>query len=95
MRLCLQRERKFDLAVKYGIFSELYGIIGDIKQKRYTKKDAIDREGVESTVYYFLKKTKNIHLLDEISDIVERHCKKLPNIDFDLLGEDINKIITT
>lgn len=95
MRLCLQREGKFDLAVKYGIFSELYRIIGDIKQKRYTKKDAIDREGIESTVFFTLKKTKNIHLLEGITDIVERHCKKLPNIDFNLLGEEVDKIITT
>lgn len=94
MRLCSQREGNFDLAVKYGIFAELYTIIADIKQKRYRKKDVIDREEIESTVYYFLKKTKNGHLLENISDIVERHCKKLPNIDFNLLGEDIDKIIT-
>lgn len=59
MRLCLQRERKFDIAVKYGIFSELYQVIGDIKQKRYSKKDAIDREGIESTVYFFSRKQIN------------------------------------
>jgi hypothetical protein len=95
MRLSLQREKYYDLAVKYGIFSELYQIIGDIKQKRYTKKDAIERDGIESTVYFFLKKTKKFHLLQKMTDIVEFHCKKLPNIDFKLLGEEVDKIITS
>ena len=95
MRLSFQREGKYDLAVKYGIFSELFSIIGDIKQKRYSKKDAIDREGIESTVYFTLRRTKKLHLLIEISDIVERYCKLLPNINFNLLGEEIDKIITT
>lgn len=95
MRLSLQREKYFDLAVKYGVFSELYQVIGDIKQKRYTKKDAIDREAIESIVYYFLKKTNKFHLLDKVTDIVELYIKKLPNIDFKLLGEEIDKIITS
>jgi hypothetical protein len=94
MRLFLQRERKSDLAVRFGIFSYLSWAIGLYRQKRNDElKTYTSRERFEDTIRKLLKKAKKEYLIEKVSTIVEEQIKHLPNIDYGELAKRIDEVV--
>ena len=94
MRLFLQREKKFDLAVRFGLWSYISWAVGLHRQKRKAELEGyIDRDNIEENVVALLKKAKKLNLKDELVDVVEAETKALPNIDFGKLGRKIDEIV--
>jgi hypothetical protein len=94
MRLFLQREKKFDLAVRFRIWSCISWAVGLHRQKRNAElKYYISRGNIEANVITLLKKAKKLDLKNELVDIVIGETKQLPNVDFAALGRRIDTII--
>jgi hypothetical protein len=94
MRLFLQREKKFDLAVRFGLWSYISWAVGLYRQKRKAElEDYIDRENIEENVVALLKKAKKLNFKDELVDVVEAEAKILLNVDIAELGRKIDEII--
>ncbi|MFH0947486.1 MAG: hypothetical protein V1833_00600 [Elusimicrobiota bacterium] len=90
MRLFLQREGKYKIAIKHGIFFCLYLAIGFYKQNR---KDQIDFYFAKENIIKLLKKADKEHSLDKIALLVEEQRKCLPNIKFGEVGRQIDMLI--
>lgn len=94
MRLFLQCEKKFDLAIRFGIWSYISRAVGLHRQKRKAElKDYIDRENIEENIGALLKKAKKLNLKNELADVVEAETKVLPNVDFGKLGRKIDELV--
>lgn len=94
MRLFLQREKKFDLAVRFGIWSFISWAIGLARQKRTRELNSyISRSNVADCVENLLKKAKKSDVLDELTQLVVSERKRLPNIDVADLGRRIDAIL--
>lgn len=93
MRLFLQREGKGELAVRFGIFSYLSRATGLYRQERKDElKKYTSREAFERTIRNLLKKPRKEYLVERISTIVEEQIKRIPNIDFGELAEEIDEL---
>lgn len=94
MRLFLQRENKYDLAIRFGISSFISWAVGLHRQKRKSElKEYIERENIEVTVIALLRKAKKLKLKDKLTEVVESETKTLPDIDFADLGYKIDEIV--
>jgi len=93
MRLFLQRENKYEKAVKFGVFSHVMWSTGLLKQKRRGElKELNTTVQIQKLADKLLKKTKT-NCKDELVAIIEDSIKHLPNIHFGNLGKDIDKLI--
>lgn len=93
MRLLLQREQRCQEAIKYGIFSHLLWGIGLHKQGRKQElRSYLSRHAIKTMLQELLKKAKKDDLSVELYDALEKHLKRFPNINFPLLGRNINSI---
>ena len=93
MRLFLQREQCCQEAVKYGIFSHLLWGIGLHRQGRKQElRSHLSRHALKTMLQELLKKAKKDDLSIELYDLLERHLKTFPNINFPLLSRNINSI---
>ena len=94
MRLFLQREKKFDLAVHFGILSYISWAIGLFHQNRVDElKGYIEDENIESNIIPLLKKAKKLNLKDELVAVVVAEIKLLPNVDFANLTNHVDAVI--
>lgn len=94
MRLFLQRENKYDLAIRFGISSFISWAVGLHRQKRKSElKEYIERENIEVTVIALLRKAKKLKLKDKLTEVVESETKTLPDIDFADLVHKIDEIV--
>ncbi|MGI8545112.1 MAG: hypothetical protein ACR2MD_16765, partial [Aridibacter sp.] len=76
MRLFLQRENKYDLAIRFGISSFISWAVGLHRQKRKSElKEYIERENIEVTVIALLRKAKKLKLKDKLTEVVESETK--------------------
>jgi hypothetical protein len=95
MRLFLQRERKFDLAVRFGVLSYMSWAVGLHRQRRKAElRDYIARKNIEDNVVALLKKAKKLPLKDELVILMLGEAKQLPNVDLESLGKGIDAILS-
>lgn len=95
VRLFLQRERKFDLAVRFGVLSYISWGVGLHRQRRKAElRDYVARENIENNAVALLKKAKKLRLKDELVTIILDEAKQLPNVDLESLGERIDAILS-
>lgn len=93
MRLFLQREHRCQEAVKFGIFSHLIWAIGlDRQARRQELRSHMSKNAIKTMLLELLRKAKNEDSLAEFQQIVDGHSKSFPNINFPLLGRQINSI---
>ena len=93
MRLFLQREHRCQEAVKFGIFSHLIWAIGlDRQARRQELRSHMAKNAIRIMLLELLRKAKTEDSIAEIQQIVDDHVKSFPNINFPLLGRQINSI---
>lgn len=81
MRLFFQREKKFQTAVSYGIYSMLLWNLGLHRQKRFNQLYQPEhKEFIKERITPLLKKAKRLDLLNSVVDIFIQELNKLPNI---------------
>lgn len=91
MRLSLQRESKNDLAVRFGIFSHIYWLIGLHKQARRRElEEHLSSDTLRELVQKLLKKAKKSERVDELLAVISTHVARFPNIDFNAFAESID-----
>jgi len=96
MRLFLQKEKRNQDAVKYGILSHLSQAYGLYKQKRKTElKRLVNDENLEKLIQKLLKKAKKIDFYEKIFSLIKHEVKKIPNINFDELGNMIDNLLNS
>lgn len=94
MRLFLQREKEFDKAVSYGAFSIICQALGLYNQKRTTEFNAVtERLHVIDRITSLLKKSKKVHLLEQVADVIQNDLMALPNISFEHFAKKIEVIV--
>lgn len=90
MRLFLQREKDFDNAVSYGIFSLISQALGLYNQKRNNELKEISKISfITDVITPLLKKSKKLHLLNDLIYITQNQLNKLPNISFEQFKQEI------
>ncbi len=93
MRLFLQREKKVNLAGRFGIWSFLCWARGlSVQRRKAELRSMIGRENIEGMVIDLLKKTKRRDLLEPIADIVETELQALPEIHLAFIGHRIDEM---
>lgn len=94
MRLFWQREGEPRLAVKYGILSHVYWLVGLHRQGRRAEfRDCANREMIDDVLKPLLKKAKSLQHITYICDLLESEVRKLPDINLTSLGEDIDRVV--
>jgi hypothetical protein len=94
MRLFLQREKKFDVAIRFGVLSYITRAIGLHRQKRKDElKYYVEKQNIEENLIGIIKKAKKVELKSEIMNVVLTETENLPNIDLGELGRKIDKIV--
>ncbi len=94
MRLFLQREKKFDVAIRFGVLSYITWAIGLHRQKRKDElKFYVEQNNIEEDLIGVIKKAKKIELKSEIVNVVLTEIENLPNIDLGKLGRKIDRIV--
>lgn len=94
MRLFLQREKDFDKAISYGVYSLISSALGLFNQNRINEfKSSTENSYLIDRITPMLKKSKKLHLLDTLINITQNHIKKIPNISFEELKYDIEIIL--
>lgn len=94
MRLFLQREKKNDLAIRFGIWSFISWSIGLSRQQRKRDlKSYIHPDNVRACVETLLKKAKKLELLEPLASLVLNEQQYLPNIDIADFGRRIDEIV--
>jgi hypothetical protein len=94
MRLFLQREKEFDNAVSYGVFSLISEILGLYNQKSTNElKETSDISYIIDRVTPLLKKSKKLHLLNDLTKIIQNQLNKLPNVSFEYLRQEIEILL--
>ena len=95
MRLFLQREHRCQAAVKFGIFSHLLWAIGlDKQSRRQELRSHMAKYAIKAVLLELLKKAKKEASYPEIQELLDKQLKSFPNINFPLLGRQINNIST-
>lgn len=93
MRLFLQREQRCRESVKYGIFSHLlWGIGLHHEGRKQELRSHLSKHATKTMLQELLKKIKKEDLSIELYDLLEQQLKTFPNINFPLLGRNINSI---
>lgn len=96
MRLFLQREKKFDLAVRFGIWSYISWAIGLTRQRRNRElKSYLHKDNVHDCVETLVKKAKRTDLLEPLAALVINEIQYLPKIDIADFGRRIDEIVFT
>lgn len=94
MRLFLQREHRYQEAVKFGVFSYLLWAIGLNKQSRKQElRSHMAKHAIRTMLQELLRKAKMENLSPELEDLLNMHLKAFPRINFPLLGRDINSLL--
>jgi hypothetical protein len=94
MRLCLQRQRQFDRAVRFGVLSFISWAMGLDRQQRGEELDGyIDVENIEANVLPLLVKAKKPQLKDEVVSLVVAETKHLRSVDLEVLGNHVDVVV--
>lgn len=109
MRLFLQREKKFNEAIWFGILSYMHSIRHNFfltrelkSEKHFQAKEIEDRfiescsnDGIRKVITPLLNKAKRNEIYDDLFLVLEKYVKKMPNIDFMKLRDDVAKLVNT
>lgn len=94
MRLCLQRQKHFDRAVRFGVLSLISWAIGLDRQQRREELDGyIDGENIEANILPLLVKAKKPHLKAEVVSLVVTETTHLRRVDLDFLGNRVDAVV--
>lgn len=94
MRLFLQRQKEYDKAISYGIYSILSHALGLYNQKRIEElKSYTDNEFITDKIATLLKKAKKLDLLENVVKITRMELNKLPNISFEYFSEKVEALL--
>lgn len=92
MRLFLQRDRKSEEAVIYGIYAYLSKVTGYHMQGSHEGlATLVSREFIEKEVSPLLKKAKREDRTERIVQLIVDNLGKLPRLDFDAIREAIEQ----
>ncbi|MFY9622529.1 MAG: hypothetical protein WAQ99_22120 [Pyrinomonadaceae bacterium] len=95
MRLFLQRQKKFQRAVSFGILSYMSWAVGLYRQKRRSElKGYIKREHIDVNLAPLLKKARRLGVKDELVDVIAAEINRLPEIDLESLKKRIDSILS-
>jgi len=92
MRLFLQREKKYNKAVKFGIFSHVMWSMGLKKQKRKDELNELNTKASLHNIADRLLSKTNYDCKNELVAIVSSTLEELPHIDLANLGKNIDKL---
>jgi len=93
MRLFLQREKKFEKAVLFSVFSYLCWIKGlSLQRRKHELRDCLRRKTIEQAIASDIRKAKLTRLAEQLVDIVERQAERLPDLDLHRVEEEFRKI---
>lgn len=101
MRLFLEREKKYNEAIRHGILSFLYDAINTYDlTKLYNWKTGkypiqISEDDISKYLIKLLKKIKREDLKENFLNLILEQIKKLPLIEFDIVNSKIKEIIET
>ncbi|HKP37685.1 MAG TPA: hypothetical protein VJT71_12585 [Pyrinomonadaceae bacterium] len=94
MRLCLQREKQFDRAVRFGVLSFVSWAIGLDRQRRGKELAGyIDVENIEDNIRPLLVKAKKPHLKEELISLVIAETKHLRHVNLIDLGNSVDAVV--
>lgn len=94
MRLFLHRQKEYDKAISYGIYSILSHALGLYNQKRVEElKSYTDNEFITDKITTLLKKAKKLDLLENIIQVTRVELNNLPNISFEHFSKKIDAIL--
>lgn len=99
MRLTLYRRGDIKEALRNGVLSYLYKLIGIYKLSKcgtwkvdpYLNK--IKKENIQSDVNKISNKIKDKNINQELFQLIQNHIKTIPMIDFNKVNQDINDIL--
>lgn len=93
MRLFLQREKKFEKAVLFSMFSYLCWIKGlSLQRRKRELKDCLRRKAIEQAIASDIRKAKLTRLSEQLVDIVARQTGRLPDLDLRRVEEEFRRI---
>ena len=93
MRLCLQRQKQFGQAVRFGVLSFVSWAIGLDRQRRGKELNGyIDVENIEDNIRPLLVKARKPHLKDELI-VVLAETKHLRRVDLNDLGSRVDAVV--
>lgn len=94
MRLFLQRQKKYDKAISYGIYSILSHALGLYNQKRVKELQSYtDNDFITDKITTLLKKAKKLDLLEDIMQVTKGELNNIPNISFEYFSEKIEALL--
>lgn len=94
MRLFLQRQKEYDKAISYGIYSILSHALGLYNQKRIEElKSYTDNEFITDKIVTLLKKAKKLDFLEAVVQITRIELNNLPNISFEHFSKKIETVL--
>ena len=94
MRLFLQRQKEYDKAISYGIYSILSHALGLYNQKRIEElKSYTDNEFITDKLVTLLKKAKKLDFLEAVVQITRIELNNLPNISFEHFSKKIETVL--
>lgn len=95
MRLFLHRQKEYNKAISYGIYSILSHALGLYNQKRMEElKSYTDNEFITEKITTLLKKAKKLDLLENIIQVTRVELSNLPNISFEHFSKKIDAILS-
>jgi hypothetical protein len=94
MRVFLQRERRFDAAVKYAVLDHLSYAVGLFMQRRRGElRGFFDSEVLSRVLHSSLAKAKSLHLETEIVRTIQVSTESIADMDLAAIGRRIDEIL--
>ena len=94
MRLFLHREKKYELAVRFGLCSFMFWAEGLKRQERNDElEDYVSPENIEYNVENLLKKAKHLEVKELLIDFVRQEVGNLPKFDVGSFSREVDKIV--
>lgn len=94
MRILLQRENRYQEAVKFGVFSYLLWGIGLYHYRQRSElKSHLSARAIRRELQSLLNKTERQVCCDPILQLIDDYLVRFPRLSFPKLGREINEII--
>lgn len=92
MRLCLQREKRFDDAIIYGVLALAHNAVGASK-KKWLKDGVEEKERASKEINKLLKKAKMTKITDLLINEINAFIDNLPSYELKTFETTIRQII--
>jgi len=94
MRLFLQREKKADRAVRFGVWSYICWGRGLFAQKRWSElRGFFDEDSIRAALEPLLKKAKRLDVMDLLVISIVESTKEVSEIDLRIIGDNVDELV--